>query len=274
MNIDIENSVKLFLACMSVGGFFFCGISQLRAVELVAHRGASKDAPENTLVSLKLGWQQTDADELDIHVTKDGQIVVMHDLTTKRTTGTDRKVAESTLAELRLLDAGSWKGAQWAGEKIPTLAEVLAIQPEKKRLFIEIKCGDEILPELERVLRAAKKQPDQVVLIGFKIDVMKKARKLFPDLTLLLLASVDKNDPKLPKVEDLVAKAKQAGLDGLDLEGKFPIDKEFVKAVTDAKLQLYVWTVDDPVVARRLVEAGVRGITTNCPDVLGRQLGL
>jgi len=270
--MDIDNTMKFFVTFISCGCFLLCGVVQANTIEFVAHRGASKDAPENTLASLKLGWQQTDSCEIDVRLTKDGQIVLMHDETAKRTAGADLMISKSTLAELRVLDAGSWKDAKWTGEKIPTLAEVLAIQPENKKLFIEIKCGKEILPELERVLQVGNKSSDQVVIICFKIDVMKKARKRFPDLSVIWLASPDKKDPNLPKLEDLVAKAKKAGFNGLDLDSKFKIDADFVKLVADTRLQLYVWTVDDPAIARKFVDAGVRGITTNRPEWLRKQL--
>lgn len=272
MNLDVESAFKFFFASVPIGCFLLCGVVQAGIIEFVAHRGASKEAPENTLAALKLGWQQTESCEIDVRLTKDGQIVLMHDETAKRTTGTDLIISKSTLAELRALDAGGWMDKQWAGEKIPTLTEVLAIQPEKKKLFIEIKCGAEILPELERVLGAANKKPDQVVIICFNIDVMKKARKCFPDLSIIWLVSPDKKNPNLPKLEDLVAKAKKMKFDGLDLDSKFRIDVDFVKLVADAGLQLYVWTVDDPAVARRLSDAGVRGITTNHPEWLQKQL--
>src|SRR5690349_6499814 len=124
----------------------------LPAVDIVAHRGASFDAPENTVASAKLGWEQkADAVEIDIYLSKDGRIVVLHDADTKRTAGSVGKVVESTAEHLRTLDAGSWKGADWKGEKIPFLEEIIATVPEGGRLFIEIKCGPEILPELERV---------------------------------------------------------------------------------------------------------------------------
>src|SRR4051812_33505820 len=80
-------------------------------VEIVAHRGASYDAPENTVAAIKLAWEQkADASEFDVYLTKDGQIVISHDANTKRTTGVDKKVAEQTLEEIRRLDAGKWKG--------------------------------------------------------------------------------------------------------------------------------------------------------------------
>src|SRR5436190_9554723 len=96
-------------------------------VELVAHRGASADAPENTVAAIKLAWEQkADASEFDVYLTKDGKIVVIHDATTKRTAGEDKKVADTSLEDLRKLEVGKWKNPKFAGEKIPTLEEMLA----------------------------------------------------------------------------------------------------------------------------------------------------
>lgn len=258
--------VLLTIACLSV---------MSHATEIIAHRGASHDAPENTLASLRLGWEQgADAGELDIHLTKDGQAVLIHDATTKRNVGVDKRVDAQTLAELQALDAGAWKGAQWKGEKLPTLADALATIPDGKRMFIEIKCGPEVLPELERVVKTCGKKPEQLAIIAFDYETAEQARKLLPGLRVYWLASnkADKKTGEMPQLEKLIAKTKAAGLDGLDLDHKFPIDAAFVAKIKDAGLKCYVWTVNDAQVARRLVEAGVDGITTDRPAWLREQL--
>jgi glycerophosphoryl diester phosphodiesterase len=263
---------RLFLACCAG---CLASFLPLNAVEIIAHRGASHDAPENTVASFRLGWeQQADADELDIYLTRDGQVVVIHDANTKRTTGVDKKVAEASLDELRALDSGSLKGAQWAGEKIPTLAEALVTIPDGKRMFIEIKGGDEVLPALEKVLKESGKKSEQLVIIGFGYETMKKARQLLPQAPIYWLASSqeEKTTGEPPDIEMLIAKVKEAGLDGLDLHYKFPIDADFVAKVKSVGLKLYVWTVDDPLVAKKLVQAGVDGITTDRPGFLREQL--
>ena len=249
--------------------------SPLSAVEIIAHRGASHDAPENTLASFRLGWeQQADAGELDIHLTQDGRILVIHDGNTKRTAGLDAAVSSQTLEELRKLDAGSWKGTRWKGEPLPTLSEVLAIVPAGKRLFIEIKCGPEVLPELERVLAACDQKPEQLVLIGFSYATMQKAKQRFPQLAVYWIVSygADKKTGKHPDLQDLIQKAQAARFDGLDLHFDFPIDAAFVSQVKAAGLRLYVWTVDDVAVAAKLVAAGVDGLTTNRPAWLRERL--
>jgi glycerophosphoryl diester phosphodiesterase len=245
------------------------------AVEIIAHRGASYDAPENTLAALRLGYeQQADTDELDIHVSRDGQIVVIHDGDTKRTAGVEKLVEDQTLEELRQLDAGSFKDPRFAGEKIPTLAEALAIIPEGRRLFIEIKCGATVLPELERVLAASGRKPEQLVLISFKYDVLATAKKRLPQYLAYWIVGYgkDKKTGEHPKLEELLPRMKAANLDGLNLNAKFPIDEAFVKAAQEGGRKLYIWTVDDAAVARRLVQAGVDGIATNRPAWLREQL--
>jgi glycerophosphoryl diester phosphodiesterase len=245
------------------------------AVEIIGHRGASFDAPENTLASFKLGYQQkADADELDIYLTRDGKIVVMHDASTARTAGVSNQLAAATFDELRRLDVGQW--GKWQGkgfsEKIPALSEVLPLIPKGRRLFIEIKCGPEVLPELGRVLKRAGKKPEQTVLIGFGYDTMKQAKAAFPHLQVLWLAGADSKTKKYLPVDELIRKAKAANLDGLDLESGFPMDSAFVKQVHAAGLKLYTWTVDDPELARKEAAAGVEGITTNRPGWLREQL--
>src|SRR5512133_60470 len=123
---------------------------------LIAHRGASREAPENTLAAFDLAWQQgADGIEADFRLTADGRIVCLHDATTGRTANLDLVVADSSFAELQQLDVGSWKGTRWQGERIPTLEEVLARLPLGKRLFIELKSGPEMLAPLRRILTAS-----------------------------------------------------------------------------------------------------------------------
>ncbi len=125
----------------------------MRDTELIGHRGASFDAPENTLAAFRLAWEEgADGVEGDYRLTLDGEIVCLHDPTTRRTAGINLAVAKATLAQLRELDVGSWKGEQWAGEPIPTLREVIATVPPGKRLFIELKSGPEILLPLAAIL--------------------------------------------------------------------------------------------------------------------------
>jgi glycerophosphoryl diester phosphodiesterase len=247
------------------------------AAEVVAHRGASQDAPENTLAAVKLGLEQgADAVEIDVHLSRDGKIVVLHDDDTKRTAGLDKKVADQTLDELRGLDVGRfgpWQGKGFS-ERIPTLDEVLALVPAGKRVFVEIKCGVEILPALEQSLRGSRLSPYQTAIISFQYAVVEAAKRRFPDRRVYWLHGYDKDKKtgEFPRIEDLVRRAKEARLDGLNLNHQFPLDGAAVRRVKDTGLTCYVWTVDDPAKARELVKAGVDGITTNRPGALRREL--
>src|SRR5262245_43768530 len=143
-------------------------------MDLIAHRGASHDAPENTLAAVRLGWAQgADAVEIDVRQCRDGHIVVIHDAHTRRTAGVPRRVNSHTLDELRELDVGRSKQPRYAGEVIPTLAEVLETVPPGKRLFVEIKSGPECLPQFVDTVRRSAKSPSQVLPIGFDLTTMK-----------------------------------------------------------------------------------------------------
>ena len=252
-------------------------VTSALAVEIIAHRGASADAPENTIAAMRLGFEQNaDAGETDIHVSKDGKLVVIHDADTKRVAGVDRKVVEQTFDELRKLEVGQWGG--WAGkgfsEKIPTLDEVLALVPKGKKIFVEIKSRGETIPPLAESLKRSGLSPDQIVIITFHHEVAAAAKKRFPELKVYWLHSYnkDKQTGQYPQLDDLIRRAKEAGVDGLNLNHQFPLDAAAVKKIKAAGLGIYAWTVDDPVRARELVAAGIDGITTNRPAALREEL--
>ena len=250
----------------------------LNAVEIVAHRGASHDAPENTVAAIKLAWEQkADASEFDIYLTRDGKVAVIHDKDTKRTAGgTNLIVANSTLAELRALDVGRWKGEKFVGEKVPTLDEMLATVTEGKKVYVEVKCGPEIVPELDRVLKSSKLKPEQTPVISFNAQVIAEFKKVRPDVPAYWLVSLNppknKKDFVPPTADELIRKAKELKADGLDLSAADVLDEAYAKAIKAAGLKLYVWTVNDPAVARRMVKIGVDGITTDRPAWLREQL--
>lgn len=247
------------------------------AVEIVAHRGASYDAPENTLLAQELAWKhRADAAELDVHITKDGQLAIMHDPTLKRTAGRDGKFEDFTLAELRGFDAGGWKGPQFAGEKIPTLDEMLAHIPAGKRIVIHIKVGAEIVPGLVASLQRMHVTPQQAAIISFDYEplrAVKKALPAYPALWLINGPSSDKRK-KSPALEDLIRDCRQAGFDGLSFNQNWPLDHEGAKKIRAAGLVIHVWTVDLPQVAARWIDLGVDAITTNRAGWLREQLKL
>ena len=245
--------------------------------EIVGHRGASHDAPENTLPAVKLGFEQgADAVEVDVFATADGRIVAIHDPHTKRVAGVKLDVAKSTLADLRKLDVGSWKGERWAGTVIPTLEEVLEAVPEGRRLMIEVKCRVSALPNLERAIEASGKR-ERVALISFSYPLIAQAKRMMPDVPAYWVYGFSVRERARwgnPTMQGLIRKAETAGLDGLDLDGQGPITKAFVDKLRAKGMELYVWTVNDPNRARELIAMGVKGITTDRPGYLRQQLGL
>lgn len=247
----------------------------LAAMEIIAHRGASHDAPENTLPAVELAWKQgADAVEVDVFLTRDGRVVAIHDKNTKRLAGVDKKVADQTYDELRRLDVGRWKDERFAGTRIPLLSEVLAAVPDGKRLVIEIKCGVEVLPELERVLSASGKR-DQTVFIAFGYGVIREAKRRMPDRPSYWLYGWSIRERLRfgnPSNNRLIALAKAAGLDGLDVDYKGPFGADFAEKLKAEGMELLTYTVNDPESARRLRDMGVAGVTTDRPGFLREQL--
>jgi glycerophosphoryl diester phosphodiesterase len=207
-------------------------------------------------------------------LTADGQIVAMHDADLRRTAGFDRRVDQCTLSELRSHDVGSWKNPQFAGELVPTLEELLTTVPSGKRFFVEVKCGIEVIGQLRRVVEQCNLEPRQIVPISLQFDVVAAIKQAIPQCPAYWVVEFkrDSRGQWQPWPEDVLRQAKNAALDGLDLMATGPIDADFVEQIRSADLGLCVWTVDDPTLARRLIDLGVQGITTNRPGWLRQQL--
>ena len=241
------------------------------ALEIIAHRGNSQRAPENTLAALALGWKETTTCEVDIRPTLDRRLLVIHDASTLRTTGTDLNVAQHPLGCLQLLDAGSWKGPAWAHEKLPTLDEAIAAIPPGKRLLVEIKAGPEVVPELTRVIRASGRE-QQIALHSFDLSTCIEARKAFPDLPVyFLLAFTADPESWQPALGAAIQHALRAGLNGINVND-VPFLDAAVPQIHAADLSVCVWTIDDRIAAKRLVAGGVDGLITNRPGWLKSQI--
>lgn len=239
-------------------------------IEIIAHRGASADAPENTLAAIQLAWQQgADAAEIDVMPTADGQLVAIHDETTLRTGGVDWAVKDRTLAELKTLDVGLWKSRQFFGERIPTLAEVLDLVPAGKRLFIEVKCGDEAIPELVRVLSAAKTVREQTVLISLDFDTIVAAKRALSERLAFWVTQQFPfglgHWPLRPPTWNLIERAQAAGLDGLDINDVATRPSGDIEVIRQAGLHTCIWTVNSIERARWLRDEGMESITTDVP---------
>lgn len=252
------------------------GAQKAAPPEIVAHRGASAQAPENTLAAYRLAWQMgSPAAEVDVWLTKDGRVIALHDNDTERTTGVKLAPRQATFAELAVLDAGAWKKPFYTGERIPLLEDMIAAMPAGKRLFVEIKDNADIVPHVKEIIEASGKK-EQIVIIGFSFDVMRAAQQAMPDIPVkwLLGAKQDQETGEYEKIDPAnVQKAKEAGFEGLNVSWR-GVTPELIAAAKAAGQELYVWTVNDPAEARRLVEMGVAGVTTDVPDVMMRELGV
>ena len=239
--------------------------SLLAQVEFVGHRGASYLAPENTVASAKLGWEMgADGVEIDVYLTPDNRIMVIHDKSTKRTTGADHIVSETKSKELRKLDAGKWKDEKYTGEKIPFLKEVLKAIPKDKYLVIEIKTGPEIIPALEKIIKKSGKVK-QVKFIAFSWESITAAKKIFPDNDCYWLTS------KAQDLDNRIDECAAVGLEGVDVNSKLVTPENMAKA-KKLGLDVWCWTVDSPEEAKRVADLGVSTITTNRPAWLREQL--
>lgn len=243
-----------------------------RRVEIIGHRGASIEAPENTLASVQLAWQwEADAVEVDVHLTRDREVVVIHDDHLNRVSKCDVRVSDLTLAELQTFDVGAWKDPRFAGERVPTLRDVIATIPFGKRLYVELKCGAEVLDPLEQLLPLVADRPEAVVLIGFDPELMPAAKRKFSQHRVFqvveqtLSGGVTAWTPDIATIVDHCVKHR---LDGADLSNTLAVDAAAVATLKAAGLGACIWTVNRVTDAERLITAGVDSLTTDDPRLL------
>jgi glycerophosphoryl diester phosphodiesterase len=243
-----------------------CGMLNAQ-VQIIAHRGASYLAPENSVTAARLAWElNADAVEVDIYLTSDNKIMCLHDANTRRTTGADYLIKETSSRVLRRLDAGSFKDEKYRGEKIPFLNEVIKTIPHGKELVIELKCGSEVLPFLRKEINRYGKDK-RFVFICFDLQTITYTREMFPENPCYwLCSSRELFNANLP----LVA---LSGLQGVSLSYNI-INEEVAEEVRNLDLELFTWTVDNPEEAKRLILLSVKGITTNRPGWLKDQIKL
>lgn len=251
------------------------GGASARGQIVTAHRGASHDAPENTLAAFRLAWEQgADAIEGDFRLSADGGIVCMHDADTQRTCGVRHVVADTPLPALVALDAGAWKSPAFAAERCPTFAAVLATVPAGRRFFVELKTGPEIVPVLRREIEAHAPPPDALVIIAFDERTVAACRRELPGIPVHWLTGF-KEEPKgsgrwTPSAADVAAAVRRSGAHGVGLRGdRRVVDRAFLAALAaEGVREFHVWTVDDPDDARFFAAAGAMGITTNRPALI------
>jgi glycerophosphoryl diester phosphodiesterase len=245
---------------------------------IVAHRGASADAPENTLAAFRLAWEQgADGIEGDFRLTVDDRIVCIHDEDTTRVAGVSHVVADTSYCDLRALDVGLWKGKRWTGERIPLLEEVLAVVPDGKQAFLELKSGAEIVDPLADMLTHAPLAAGEIVLMSFDAEVVWACKDRMPQCKCLWLTEYHQQAGGAwrPTVDEVTATIRRAGADGLGTENRLElVNDQFVSRLRAAGIEeVHVWTVDEAQQAKEYQRLGVTSIITNRPAQLRSELG-
>ncbi|WP_307894821.1 glycerophosphodiester phosphodiesterase [Bacillus swezeyi] len=246
-------------------------------VDVIAHRGASGYAPENTMAAFERALKmKSDYIELDVQMSKDGELVVIHDTTVNRTTDIDSQlpvpVQDLTLDELRKLDAGSYFGSEFTGERIPTFEEVLDRYKGKIGMLIELK-EPARYPGIEEKVAAALKERrmdkpkhDKVIIQSFNFESVRKIHELLPSMPtgVLTWLSSDLTNVKLKEFSGY-ADYVNANLKNV------AADATLVSRIHALGMKITPWTVRSRAEVAPLLQAGVDGIVTDYPDYVPKK---
>jgi len=229
---------------------------------IIAHRGASADAPENTVPAFKRAFDLgVEGVELDVRVTRDGHVVVFHDDNTKRLTGVDKPVAEQTLAELRKLKVNN-------KARIPTLKEAMATIPPGRAMFVEIKSDVSTVPTVAAAIRASRPSDTTIMLQGFNADTLTALASAVPDAPAYWTVDppVDADNQPLPYPKEIIDEAVRRHFAGVALLAA-SVDDSVLAAARDAGLLVDVWTLNDVTGLAAWSGREVRWIETDRPDL-------
>lgn len=236
---------------------------------IIAHRGASRKAPENTLAAFRLAWEQgADAIETDLRLTSDGAIMTFHDADGRRTLRDPRRIRDLTLSELKSLDAGIWKHPRWRGERVPTLAEVLATVPGGKRIVLELK--EDLVTELSCELPIGARE--RITLIAFDADIIAKAKRHLLECRALWLFGDYSSLPSKEGGTFLARRIRELGVDGVDLRHGRRLNEALLAPLHDEGRTIFTYTVNHTVSVRRCARLGLDGLTTDRPGDAQRWL--
>ncbi|MGV3488901.1 MAG: glycerophosphodiester phosphodiesterase [Tuberibacillus sp.] len=233
-----------------------------------AHRGASAHSPENTLTAFSLAIEMgATGIETDVQMTKDGKLVLIHDESLNRTTGTDAFVKDLTLEEIKALDAGSWFHEAFKQENVPTLEELFdLVQHRDTMINLELKSGVVLYPEIEnKVIDAVRAydMTERVIISSFNHYSLMDVKRLAPDIKIGLLYGEALFEPW--------HYAKRLGAEALH-PIHYAVLPEFVAAAKAEGIIFNPFTVNNVSDMKRLIDAGVSGIITDYPERLSALL--
>lgn len=226
---------------------------------MMAHRGNSGLAPENTLAAFAAAIDtKSEWVELDVHLTADGEVVVMHDATVDRTTDGSGAIADLTLAQIKALDAGSWFSPEFEGERVPTLADVVDLLGKRLRINVEIKSAADpaSAAKVVAILREGGVL-QQSMISSFGLEAVLEVRKHWADPVLALITG---NAADLQTTID-------HGLQYFNIE-HHAVDAELLERTHAAGVLANVWTIDDPELWRHFAKLGADIMTTNQPHLM------
>ena len=230
-------------------------------LEIIGHRGASAEAPENTIPSVKLAFEQgADGVEIDIKTTKDKKIIVFHDDNTSRISCKNEKIAKNTLEFLKFIDIGELKSDKWKQTYISTLEEMLSIVPDGKKVIIELKCEANVIHELKSILSNFNKI--NIVIASFNFKILNLSKKEIPNITTYWINDISELDSYL--IDWIIEKSKIENIDGLMMNVD-SLSKDFVKLAQDENLKMYSWTVNSLSLVKQFSLWGLNGIITDKP---------
>ena len=244
------------------------GAFSMQDVVFIAHRGASGrgHSPENTLSAFKEAISiGSECVECDVHCTKDGQVIVIHDGTLNRTTNKKGAVAEMTLEEVEQADAGSWFSNSFVGERIPTLRELLELTKEKVITVIEIKpenITDKVVQEVEKADAV-----NEVILQSFYPKVVQTVQELNPKIPRALLISGQLPVIRISSIMGFIHQTLEVGASTLNMPYKV-VTPNLIREVHKRGMSVWAWTVDDESDMKELIAMGINGITSNYPEKL------
>ncbi len=243
-------------------------------MKIIAHRGASFYAPENTMSAFRMAMELgVDGIEMDVHLTKDNEIVVIHDLYTGRTGTRNYKVSNSRFTTLKKMDFGGWFDSKFKGEKILRMNDVVERTEGWFDLYIEIKSGIEIIDKFCESIERFKDIKNKMTIMSFNYDVVLALKKMFNDLKVLWIIEYGYNVAiEKSMYTNVFRKIEFASLDGVATHAELTHCLKMAKGIKANRLFWNVWTVDNPHLAKQLKKLNVDSLTTNRPDWIMKNL--